>query len=82
MKGLDLSKFANAVGLAPFGETTGSIEVGLARVAVVELRGEKVADALGGFRGRREEGEGNTGPGGGGEELATQVVLVFEGLGV
>jgi hypothetical protein len=65
MEGLDLGEFRDAVRLAPFGETAGGIEVGLARVAVVELLGEKVADTFGCFRGRREEGTGNTGAGAG-----------------
>jgi hypothetical protein len=51
VEGLDLGEFADAVGLAPLGEAAGRIQVGFARVAVVELRGEKVADTLGGFRG-------------------------------
>jgi hypothetical protein len=70
MEGLDLGEFPDAVRLSPLGETAGGIEVGLARVALVELLGEKVADAFGGFRGRREEPDREHWRGGrGGEQV-------------
>ena len=61
MKGFNVGEFADVVDLVPLREAAGRIQVGLACVAVVELGGEKVADALGDLRSWREEEGGNTG---------------------
>jgi hypothetical protein len=52
---LHLSELVQAARLAPGRETPGGVEVGLAGVIIVDLRGEEFEEAPGGFRGRREE---------------------------
>ena len=60
---------SSSMRLAPLGEAPGGVHVRLARVVVVELGGEEFEEAPGGLRRRCKEGKGNTGRGGGGDQL-------------
>jgi hypothetical protein len=48
-EGLDRGEFSDAMRLAPLGKAARGIQVGLARVVVLDLGGEKFEDAFGGL---------------------------------
>ena len=55
MERLDLGELVNFFGCAPFGETTGGVDIGSSRMRVVDLRREKLEEALRGFSRRRKQ---------------------------
>ena len=64
--GLDAGELVDATAGAPVREAAGGVQVRLARVVVIDLGGEKLQDALGGLRRRREKRPGpRPGPPGG-----------------
>ena len=78
VEGLDLRELVEVVGLAPFGEAAGRVEIGFARVVVVDLGGEEFEDALRRFRRRREQPGRDQAGGGGNDELAGRGELAPE----
>ncbi len=56
--GLDAGELVDATAGAPVREAVGGVQVRLARMVVVDLGGEKLQDALGGLRRRREKRPG------------------------
>lgn len=69
MEGLHAGELADAAGGAPFREAARAVQVRLARVVVVDLRGEKLWDALGGLRRGREKRRGLQLRGGGEDDF-------------
>jgi hypothetical protein len=67
VEGLHLGELVQAVGLAPLSEAPCGVQVGFARVVVVDLRGEELHHAPRRFRGRREQPGGEQ-AGGRGED--------------
>ena len=58
VEGLDVGQTSDAVGVAPLGEASRRVQVRLAGVVVVDLRGEEFEDALGGLGRGREQRSG------------------------
>jgi len=54
MERLDLRELLKVFGGAPFGEAAGGVDIGPSRMAIVDLRREKLEEAARGFSRRRE----------------------------
>ena len=74
-KGCTCASSCEAVGLAPRGKAARGVEIGFARVVVVDLRGEEFEHARAAFGRRREQAGGKHGGGGGEDEGGVLIVL-------